>query len=115
MPEINLFRNADVQRELQAGDVLFEAGDHAEHLFGVISGSVELHRGDEVVETVGPGGVFGEVALLGDQTRTIGARAVTDGVVAVVDGDEFVRLIKMNAFFALEVMRLMAVRLQRGD
>jgi hypothetical protein len=33
--------------------------------------------------------------------------------VAVVGEDEFVRLVKINAFFALEVMRLLAQRLQR--
>ena len=115
MPEINLFRNAGVQRELPAGEVVFEAGDQAEHLFGIISGSVELHRDGDVLETLGPGGVFGEVALLGDQTRTIGARVSDDAVIAVVDKDEFVRLVKMNAYFALEVMAFMAERLQRGD
>ena len=114
MPEINLFRAAAVHRDMTAGEILFNEGDLAEEMYGVIDGSFEIVRGDEVLETVEAGGVFGEVALLGDNHRTLCARAKTDAVVAVVSEDEFMKLVKMNAFFALEVMRLLAERLQRA-
>ena len=113
MAEINLFRTADRQCELGAGEVLFEAGDAATDLYGVISGSIEIFRDDDVLEVVEAGGVLGEVALLGDSTRSASARAAEDAVVAIVDEAEFLRLVKMNAFFSLEVMRLLAKRLQR--
>lgn len=115
MAEINLFRTAENHRELTTGEVLFDFGDRAQHMYGVISGGIDLFRGHEVIESVEPGGVFGEVALLSDNTRSLGARATSDTVVAVVDEDEFVRLVKMNAFFALEVMKVMAHRLRRDD
>ena len=51
--------------------------------------------------------------MLGDSTRSASARAAEDAVVAIVDEAEFLRLVKMNAFFSLEVMRLLAKRLQR--
>ncbi|MEL7155178.1 MAG: cyclic nucleotide-binding domain-containing protein [Actinomycetota bacterium] len=113
MPEINLFRSAAVHRELQEGEVLFEAGQPALHMYGVISGEVTLQQGDVVLEHVGPGGIFGEVGILGDRTRSAGATASKQSVVAEIDEAEFLRLVKMNAIFALEVMRFMAVRLQR--
>jgi trk system potassium uptake protein TrkA len=113
MAEINLFRTAENHRALEAGEDLFSVGDEAAEMYGVISGSIELFRGDEVLEVVEPGGVFGEVALLSDSKRSAGARAASDSVVAVVDQDEFLRLVKMNAFFSLEVMKVMAERLRR--
>ena len=114
MAEINLFRTAEKQRELGAGEVLFEAGDPAKDMYGVISGAVEIYRGDdEVIEVVEAGGILGEVALLADAQRSLGARATEDSLVAVVDEAEFLRLVKMNAFFSLEVMRLLAMRLLR--
>ena len=113
MAEINLFRTAEKQRELGAGEVLFEVGDPAEDMYGVISGAVEIIRGDEVVEVVTAGGILGEVALLADATRSLDARATEDSLVAVVDEAEFLRLVKMNAFFSLEVMRILAERLRR--
>ena len=76
MVEINLFRNAEVQRELSAGAVVFEAGDPAEHFYGVLSGSVNIVRGYETIETVEAGGIVGEVALLGDNSRSASAVVV---------------------------------------
>ncbi len=113
MAEINLFRTAEKQRELGTGEVLFEAGDPAKDMYGVISGSVEIYRDDDVIEVVEAGGILGEVALLADAQRSLGARAAEDSLVAVVDEAEFLRLVKMNAFFSLEVMRLLAMRLLR--
>ncbi|MGI9613661.1 MAG: Crp/Fnr family transcriptional regulator [Acidimicrobiales bacterium] len=113
MPEINLFRNAEVHRELDAGEVIFEQGDPALDMFAVISGEISLYQGDEVIERVGPGGILGEVGLLGDHVRSAGARATEQSTVAIIDEAEFLRLVKMNAFFSLEVMRFMAARLQQ--
>lgn len=113
MPEINLFRSTDVHRELDAGDVICEEGEPALHMFGVISGEIALYQGDEMIERVGPGGIFGEVGLLGEQVRSARASATEQSIVAVIDEAEFLRLVKMNAFFSLEVMRFMAARLQQ--
>lgn len=115
MPEINLFRHAKDQRTFAAGDVVCEDGDPAEEMYAVISGRLDILRGGEIVETVGPGDVFGEVALLAGEARAATARvAEDDTVVAVVGEAEFLRLVKMNPYFALEVMRFMADRLLRG-
>lgn len=113
MPEINLFRNEPDQVELAAGQKLFEAGDAATHFYAVISGAVDLVFDGEVVETVEPGGVFGEVGLLGEQVRSGSAIGRADAVLARLDESAFLRLVKLNPFFALEVMRALAVRLQR--
>lgn len=113
MAEINLFRTAETKREIVAGDVLFESGDPADYMYGLIDGKVELYRGDDVIEVAEAGSVFGEVALLMDQPRLFSARVIEGGTIALVDADEFARLVKINGFFALEVMRLMADRLTR--
>ena len=113
MPAISLFRNEPGHRELSTGDVLFEAGDPASHVYGVVAGEIEIVVDGEVVETVGPDRIFGELALLGDHHRLAGARAATDSVIAEVDEARFLALVKMNPFFALEMMREMAERFER--
>lgn len=113
MVEINLFRNAEVQRELSAGAIVFEEGEPAEHFYGVLSGSVDIVRGYETIETVEAGGIFGEVALLGDNQRAAGAVVAEDAVLAELDEAEFLRLVKLNPIFAISVMRVMAQRLQQ--
>ena len=112
---VNLFRNEPGRRTVKAGEVIFSAGDHADHFYGVVEGSVQLEFDGEIREVVEPGGVFGEVGLLADRIRTGTARAQTDVVVAKLDEAAFLRLVKLNAFFSLQVMREMARRLEGRD
>lgn len=113
MPQINLFRETANHRQVSEGDVLFEPGDPAEEMYAVISGNIEIIRDGEVFENVGPGGIIGEVALLSNHLRAVTGRATEPSEIAIVTEDEFIRLVKMNPFFALEVMRVMADRLMR--
>jgi EAL domain-containing protein (putative c-di-GMP-specific phosphodiesterase class I) len=64
---------------LAAGEILFEYGDEGHCAYIVESGAVEilLHPGgvERVVARLGPGEIFGEMALFGEHTRSAGARA----------------------------------------
>src|SRR5688572_13907453 len=66
---------------LAPGDVLMRQGDPGDALFIVASGQVraELAGPDGVtpLETIGPGRVIGEVALLSGQPRTATVRALS--------------------------------------
>ena len=62
--------------------VVFKSGDPSRGLFVVVSGQVKLalqgaHGGERVVELVGPGGVFGEMAVLNGRHLLI-AETLTD-------------------------------------
>ena len=47
-----------------AGQTIFEAGEQGIHAYVVRSGSVDIVINGRVVESVGPNGIFGELALL---------------------------------------------------
>jgi CRP-like cAMP-binding protein len=83
-------------------------------MIAVIEGAIEVLVDRSVVETVEPGGILGEVALLEDLKRTASARAAADSEVAVIDQDRFLLLVKTNPFLAIEVMRVLADRLTRS-
>jgi len=55
---------------VEAGEALTVQGDNAYHLYVVQSGEAEVRRDGEVVRTVGPGDVLGEIGLLATGTRT---------------------------------------------
>jgi CRP-like cAMP-binding protein len=114
MTNITLFRGEPNRRRLAAGEVLFETGDDADGMIAVIEGAIEVLVDGNVVETVEPGGILGEVALLEDLKRTASARAAAGSEVAVIDQDRFLWLVKTNPFFAIEVMRVLADRLTRS-
>ena len=47
---------------LAPGDVVFRDGDAPDKMYVVVSGEVEIHLRDAVIETVQQGGTFGEMA-----------------------------------------------------
>jgi CRP-like cAMP-binding protein len=62
--------------ELRAGEVVFEAGDPGDSFYVVADGTVHVLDHGQVVRTMGKGEGFGEIALLGNTTRTMTVRAV---------------------------------------
>ena len=72
-----LAQNAD-RSEVPAGVAVFEAGETGDSFYVVEEGRVEVLDGESVVRTMGPGEGFGEIALLGNTTRTMTVRAVEE-------------------------------------
>ncbi len=110
-----LFRNAQEITEIPAGTVIFTKGDKGDCMYGVVSGTVELHRGGAVVGTVVEEGVFGEMALIDNSARTATAIAKTDCTLASIDRGRFLLLVHETPTFALQVMSSLAAKLlERG-
>jgi CRP-like cAMP-binding protein len=108
-----------VQREepvpFAAGTAIFEEGDKGDVMYIVKSGEVELTYGDKLTTTIGPGGSFGEMALIDHEPRSAGAVANTDVELYPVNQRLFVILVQDTPSFALEVMHSMADRLRRAN
>jgi len=107
-----LFANAKETVELAPGQVLFRENDSGAEMFGVISGQIELRKGDRLVATIGPNGVFGEMALIDNAPRSLDAVATQDTVLAAIDRRRFLFLVTETPTFALQVMSTMADRLR---
>lgn len=63
---------------IPAGRDLFHEGDSASETAVVVDGAVEVRHGDEVVATLGPGEVVGELAVLDHGRRNADVVAVVD-------------------------------------
>jgi CRP/FNR family transcriptional regulator, cyclic AMP receptor protein len=111
----NLFKNMTGGRPVAAGSVIFETGDKADHLYVVQEGKVEIRVAGDVVEIVGPGGIFGEMAMIDGSVRSADAVAVEDAVVFAVDEKRFDFLITQTPFFARTVMNVLADRLRAAN
>ena len=96
-----------------AGAAIFREGDRGAVMFGVISGEVDLYIDNVVLEIVGPGMVFGEMALIDDDVRSASASARTDCRLVQIDLAAFDDLIVTNPGFARQLMKIMAGRLRR--
>lgn len=112
-PGTNLFKNSTEYRELNAGETLFSAGETGTEMFVVREGRVNILINGQVVESVGPTGIFGEMSLVSeDHIRSATAVAETDAQVVPVDRRRFMVLCERSPFFAIEVMRVMAHRIR---
>jgi CRP-like cAMP-binding protein len=113
MVEINIFRHSTEAQVLQAGELLFREGDHGDDMFAVVEGEVELTHNGRVVETVGPGGILGELALIDPGPRSATATVGDSARVVRVDARHFTYLVQEHPTFALQVMKIMTERLRR--
>jgi CRP/FNR family cyclic AMP-dependent transcriptional regulator len=108
-----LMRFARDQRAFAAGQVIFAAGDPGDVMYVVKEGEVEVLVRDRVVETIGPGGILGEMALIDRNPRSASARAKTDCQLVPIDEARFTYLVHQTPYFAIEVMQVMARRLRQ--
>jgi CRP/FNR family transcriptional regulator, cyclic AMP receptor protein len=115
MPTINLFDHSDDTVSFSARETIFKKGDPKDYAYAVISGEVDLILGETILETVGPGGLLGEMALIEQKPRIATAIAKTDCRLVRINEKQFLFLIQITPNFALQVMRIMADRLRRMD
>jgi CRP-like cAMP-binding protein len=113
MAILNLFVQSKDYYTFEAGQVIFERGDPSDYMYGIVDGQVEIRVGDRILETIGAGSVFGEMALIDDEPRSATAVAKTECRVVEVDAPAFHELIVLHPDFALDVMKLMTYRLRR--
>lgn len=89
-------------RRFRRGEVIFHLGDPGDALFVIVTGEVKIslpaETGDEaILATLGPGAVFGELALLDGAPRSASATAISAAETVVLPRDRFRELIATEA------------------
>jgi len=98
-----------------AKKVIMKAEEGGVFMYVVLKGRVAVSVGDQVVERLGPGGVFGEMALVDQSTRIAGAVAETDCVLLPVNRNDFLELIRNKPEIGMSLLRAIAERLRYMD
>lgn len=98
-----------------ADQVLFNQGDIGDAAFIIIEGEADITRdspqGPITVATAGRNDIVGEIAILCDVPRTASVRAKNKLETLVISKDLFFRLIMEFPQIAVEIMRVLAHRL----
>ncbi len=115
MVKLDLFRNEDRYDEFKQGYTIFKEGELGSSMYVVMDGSVRLSVNGKEVESLGPGGVLGEMALIDTGPRSATATAVTDCKLVPIDLKRFTFLVQQTPHFSLQIMRLIVDRLRRMD
>jgi len=111
--KLDMFAAESDPRACEAGEVIFQAFDMGAEMYVVLEGEVELKIDSQVIETLGPGEPFGEMALIDQAPRTATAVAKTPCKLAVIPERRFLFMVQTTPHFALQIMRVMADRLRK--
>lgn len=94
-----------------AGEAMFPEGGKTGCLYFLISGAVEVTKGETPITIIRePGAVLGEISILLDQPHTASVEAVEDTTCYVTRGGR--EFLERHPRIALEVAELLAVRLK---
>lgn len=101
-----------------AGDPIFHKGEEGHGLFAVLSGMVRIsvlsEGGKEiVVNLIGKGEIFGEIALLDGGLRTADASAFKDCILMVVDRRDFINALMNDPAATVKLLEVVCRRLRR--
>ncbi len=101
--------------QFKPGDIIFKEGDPGDLMYIVKKGEVELYISNQLVETVGKDGFFGEMALIDSQGRSAKAVAKTDVELSPLTEKQFIFMVQQTPFFSLRVLRTMVQRIRAMD
>ncbi|MEG3638811.1 N-acyl amino acid synthase FeeM domain-containing protein [Magnetococcus sp. PR-3] len=110
------FMESFYREYFSAGEVVIQEGDTGEYAYFIVDGhaQVTLHQGDtnaEVLSDLGPGDLFGEIALLVDVKRTASVLATTDLEVMVMSRKQFLNSVEQDPKEAVFMLRTLGGRL----
>lgn len=109
---------AELQQELgdpvpstaAAGKTVVTKGALGACMFVVTEGRIAISVDGTVIEHVGPGGAFGEMALVDRSGRSATATAAADSAWLLIGRDAFVDMVKARPAFGIALMRSMSAR-----
>ncbi len=83
---------ACAEMTVAAGTTLVEEGDFGHAAFAITAGNADVVHDGEVLRTLGPGDMFGEIAVLSSGRRTATVVATTDMTLITVLNRELWRI-----------------------
>ena len=111
--KLEMFAADESPRVCEPGETIFRTFDMGAEMYVVLEGEIDLRIGTNIVETLGPGEPFGEMALIDQAPRVATAVAKTRCKLAVIPERRFLFLIQRDPQFALQIMKVMADRLRK--
>ncbi len=103
------------RRTVAANDPVFWFGDRGDTMYVVERGRVavtapDVHGDHVLLDTLGPGGIFGELSLLDGGPRSATVRAVSDCTLLALERDAFHAFLRQRPDVAIDVLQILGAR-----
>ncbi|HID50696.1 MAG TPA: cyclic nucleotide-binding domain-containing protein, partial [Anaerolineae bacterium] len=118
--DIRALSRAAYGRTCLAGEDICREGEKGATLYVIDSGEVDIivnadNRQEIIIDSIGPGSYFGEMAFLGDTTRMATIRARQECRLLEIDQDDFMAVASGNPDLLRRLMRQIIGHIQRTD
>lgn len=123
-PALHLLARVATEESHALGTKIFQQGDLGDRMYIILSGKVRISRevsgiGEEALAVLGPGSVFGEMALLDEAPRSADARVHEPCRLLALPKDAFEDLLYLHKDLAYEVLwsivRMLTQRLRETN
>jgi CRP/FNR family transcriptional regulator, cyclic AMP receptor protein len=95
--------------------LIMREGQTGTFMYLVKSGRVGIAVGSNLVEVVGPGGTFGEMAVIDQSPRTARAGALEETELLAIDRPSLIAAVKQQPAIAMAMLRAIAERLRHAN
>jgi CRP-like cAMP-binding protein len=96
----------------EPGEAICRAGDFGDTMYGIIEGSIRVHRGSEEFALLGEGAFFGEMAIIDSGPRSADCTAKDPAVLLQLHRDLVLSFCFQNIDVLRSMMRVIADRLR---
>lgn len=112
--DFRIFKDLDIpEMSISAGQLVLAEGSTGAAMYIIRSGRVAVRLNGITVEEIGEGGIFGEMAIIEQSTRSAEILALTDVTVVMLDEKKFLQLVAKVPHFSVMVMRTLARRIRK--
>jgi len=102
--------SSDAQLSYETGATIVREGQIGVLMYVVLKGKVAIRVGGKLVENVGPGGLFGEMALVDRTRRLASAVAESNCKLLAINRNAFLDLVKHSRRFAASLLAAVSAR-----
>jgi CRP-like cAMP-binding protein len=98
-----------------AGQPIVLQGQVGNGLYIVVSGQARVVQGTRELDRLGPGDLFGEIAVIDQQPRSASVYAVEPTTCLTIASWDLLALLERDPKLALNLLRELAARVRRAD
>jgi CRP/FNR family cyclic AMP-dependent transcriptional regulator len=119
-PELERISQVAVPRSFPAGSVILREGDRGDTCYVTRSGRARITRqhpdGRAITLTnIGPGEIFGELAMFGGELRSATVQAIEDTEVVAILADDLKRLLRGHPEISVKLLVALAGKLREAN